>query len=306
MFSTKVSRFSTRPSCSAFRFSTKPSCSARSPTRRRLLARASPLLNASAAITDCFSPQETASLLVNAVNPSDGGSSLFAPTALAFIRPPRTTGTTIYKITYYVVRLDGVRTRESTETKAPARRLRRQRTRPPVEVGTVRRCAAVPIEDPKSIAAAVRALVGAFDCGSTGAALSTTPAPCCAMLQQPTSCVITSPLPARELSVAERIADGRGRHARAPRAVAVSMLITTAQRVEDVRRQKLLWHHRPSRRVSAGPWRASSCSDATAMLRGTLAHGCRGARGPRLYGRGVPWVRTLYINFSQRPKIRGT
>ena len=33
------------------------------PHRRRLLARASPLLNASAAIADCFSPQETASLL---------------------------------------------------------------------------------------------------------------------------------------------------------------------------------------------------------------------------------------------------
>ena len=33
------------------------------PHRRRLLARASPLLNASAAMADCFSPQEAASLL---------------------------------------------------------------------------------------------------------------------------------------------------------------------------------------------------------------------------------------------------
>ena len=44
MFSTGVSRFSTRSSCSAFRFSTKPSCSARfpiSPTTSRARVSAS-------------------------------------------------------------------------------------------------------------------------------------------------------------------------------------------------------------------------------------------------------------------------
>ena len=60
------------------------------------------------------------------------------------------------------------------------------------------------------------------------------------MVQQPARCVLTSPLPARELGVAERIAGGLSRHVRAPRAVAVIMLTITVQRVEDVRRQQLL------------------------------------------------------------------
>ena len=92
----------------------------------------------------------------------------------------------------------------------------------------------------------------------------------------------TSPLHAHEHGVAGRTACGRGRHVRAPRAVAMSMFTTTAQHVKDVRRQKLLAPQTDSSRWSAGPWRAGSCSDATAVMRGTVAHGCRGARGPRL------------------------
>ena len=131
-----------------------------------------------------------------------------------------------------------------------------------------------------------------FNHGVNGATPPTTLAPCCTMLQQPASCVIMSPLPARELGVAERIAGGRGRHARAPVAVAMSMFTTTAQRVEDVRRQQLL-APQTVEPWSGGPWRAGWCSAATAVLLGTLAHGCRRTRGPRLYGRGVPWGSTL-------------